>query len=73
MAFTATHNAPSAHHSLIARSIATIGKYLLGYAEARSHYAEIERLRRLSDADLAKLGLSRDGIVRHVFSDSFYL
>lgn len=34
---------------------------------------EIARLQALSDAELAKLGLTRDGIVRHVLRDIYYL
>lgn len=34
---------------------------------------EIERLRRLSDEQLAEKGLKRDDIVRYVYRDLFYL
>ncbi len=36
-------------------------------AEARRR--EMEHLRGLSNADLARIGLTRDGIARHVFRD----
>lgn len=46
---------------------------MIAYGEARSHFHEIQALERLSDRELADLGLKRDQIVRHVLRDQFYL
>ena len=43
------------------------------YAERNSRSAQIDRLNRLSDAELAEMGLTRDRIVFHVFRDRFYM
>lgn len=39
------------------------------YADRRGRVAEINRLNALSDAELAKLGISRERIPHHVFRD----
>ncbi|WP_439139036.1 hypothetical protein [Roseicyclus sp.] len=36
---------------------------------AQARFDEIQRLQALSDDDLARIGLSRDDIVRHVYAD----
>ena len=41
------------------------------YVESRSRNAQVERLNAMSDAQLAKMNLKREDIVRHVFSDLF--
>lgn len=41
------------------------------YMERNARAAEIERLSALSDAELSARGLTRDGIVPHVFRDRF--
>lgn len=38
---------------------------------AQARFDEIQRLQALSDAALAKRGLSRDDIARHVYADLF--
>jgi len=50
-----------------------LGDAIMRLAEARSRNGQFEQLKRLSDADLARLGLTRDGIARHVFADKLYL
>lgn len=42
---------------------------LRDYGEAKSRRDQIEALDRLSDLELAKRGLTREGIARHVFRD----
>lgn len=56
---------------------ARVDRYLAGqgfgfnpYLESRARIAEVERLYRMSDADLAGIGLSRDDILPHVFADA---
>lgn len=39
--------------------------------EAR--FRQVQKLQSLSDADLDKLGLKRDEIVRHVFRELYYV
>lgn len=50
---------------------ARLGQGFNAYLELRSRSAEIAALNRLSDADLAAMGLARDRIVAHVFRDRF--
>jgi len=42
------------------------------YARIKSRRDQIETLEALSDDDLARIGLTRDTIVWHVFRDKFY-
>lgn len=42
------------------------------YIERHSRRAEIEALQAKSDAELARMGLTRDRIVHHVFSDRIW-
>ncbi|WP_372840613.1 DUF1127 domain-containing protein [Phaeovulum sp.] len=49
-----------------------IAQGLIQYVDRHSRVAEVERLNALSDAELAKIGISRDRIVYHVFSDRFW-
>ncbi|CUH68330.1 MAG: DUF1127 domain-containing protein [Pseudomonadota bacterium] len=46
---------------------------MIAYGESRSRFNEIQALERMSDRELADIGLKRDQIVRHVFRDQFYL
>lgn len=46
---------------------------LTAIAEANPRMREMERLSAKSDADLAKMGLKREEIVRHVLRDSLYI
>ncbi|OWU85378.1 hypothetical protein ATO6_09385 [Oceanicola sp. 22II-s10i] len=43
------------------------------YVESRSRVAQIHKLNALSDAELAKRGITRDGIPAYVFRDLFYI
>jgi uncharacterized protein YjiS (DUF1127 family) len=56
----------SAFFSGLAQGIAT-------YIDRHSRVAEVERLEALSDAELAKIGVRRDLIIYHVFSDRFWI
>ncbi|PTX48272.1 hypothetical protein IQ03_03147 [Gemmobacter caeni] len=55
-----------------AQVLASIGAALTRYGRIRSRADRVEQLQALSDAELAKLGLTRDRIVQHVFRDQFY-
>lgn len=54
------------------RSIgAAVASAVRVFAESQSRMIEVERLNAKSDADLAKMNLKREDIVRHVFRDLF--
>lgn len=67
----------SAPHGIIAGSISSffqsVFNGLTAIAETNSRVKEAERLNALSDAQLAKIGLRREDIVRHVFRDVYYV
>lgn len=55
-------------------------RFFAGFGEAldrayasNSRMQELERLRNMSDAELAERGLQRDRIVHHVFRDLYYV
>lgn len=68
---TANHH--SAPAPFLNRVLAGIGNALVAVGEANPRLKRIEALQRLSDAELAKKGLRREDIVRHVFHDVYYL
>lgn len=70
MAFTAHAHADFSNRPSI---WARLGEFFIAYADSRSRYHRIEALEALSDDELAARGLTRDSILRHVFSDTFYL
>ena len=73
MTYTATNPGVPAHHNLATRAYAALGRGMTRYVDARSRRAQVEELEKLSDEQLAARGLTRDGIVMHVFSDMLYL
>jgi hypothetical protein len=74
MAFiTASHTDAALRPSWIVRTLRAIGDFFVSYAEARSRSERVEAMLRLTDNELAARGLTRNGIVQHVFSDKFYL
>ena len=52
---------------------ATIGQGMNAYMERRSRMGQIQALEAKSDAELAKMGITRERIVHHVFRDLFYV
>lgn len=50
-----------------------IGNGLVAAAENSSRMKRIQALQSMTDAQLAAIGIKRDDIVRHVFSDLFYV
>lgn len=76
MAYTSNHDsaftaatAGGRFNALLAR----IGAAFDRYAERRSRSGEVQRLDAMSDAELAKLGVTREGIVQYVFRDKLYI
>ncbi len=73
-----THATPIA--APLVRVFAAFGRFFEALAVsttvARSYESrmrQIEQLNALPDAELAKLGLTRDRIVHHVFRDLYYV
>ena len=52
---------------------ASMGQGFNAYLERRSRTTQIEALNAKSDEELAKLGITRDGIPAYVFRDLFYI
>lgn len=70
MAHTAFHiPTGSSFLSTLAAPFIALGNGLVALGEASSRQDEVKRLNALSDAELAKLGIDREGIVLYVFRD----
>ncbi len=76
----ASYSTEVSHVSTWTRLNDLFGRFAHGVAEgfaafamARSRMHEIERLNAKSDEELARIGLERDQIARHVFRDLFYV
>ena len=54
------------------RFITNLARRYENHMRVRSRRDEIEALEAKSDAELARLGIRRDGIACHVFRDKFY-
>ncbi|MGA9411254.1 MAG: DUF1127 domain-containing protein [Roseobacter sp.] len=50
-----------------------VGGAMISVAEANQRVRAVERLNEKSDAELAKMGIRREDIVRHVFRDMLHL
>ena len=59
--------------SWLDRFFAGMGQGFNAYTERVGRYDKIRALQAKSDADLAKMGLTRERIPYHVFSDLFYI
>lgn len=76
MAYTSTHNPAVSFVSNLVQSIgATIARigqaaFVARGMEERMH--KFDKLRRMSDAELAELGIQRDDIAAYVFRDIYY-
>ncbi|SDY17856.1 DUF1127 domain-containing protein [Citreimonas salinaria] len=66
---TAPHSAAGFFHGLGNRILS----FLTAIAESNSRMREAERLNAMSDAELARIGLKREDIARHVFRDMYYV
>lgn len=56
----------------LGRFLASIMERLESYAHVRSRRDQIDALEALSDAELAKMGITREEIVHHVFRDLYF-
>ncbi len=52
---------------------ASMGQGINAYMHRKSRMDQIEALNALTDAELAKIGITRDDIPRYVFRDMFYI
>ena len=70
MTVATTNTTPAGHRRSI---FARIGAFITAYIEAESRRDQIMALTALSDDELAERGITREGIVQHVFADRLYL
>ena len=71
MAHVATHDSVQKPGFGIARLFNEIFDFFIRMSEANARVRQVEALNALSDAQLAKRGLRREDIVRHVFQDLY--
>lgn len=58
---------------LVQRMIHGVRAFFVGLSDVQIRTTQVRRLASLSDAELAKLGMRREDIVRHVYSDVYYV
>lgn len=73
MAFYTNTIESTARPTLLARLLRPIGQFFDHLYDARNRTETVARMQNLTDADLKKLGLRRQDIVRHVYGDFNYL
>lgn len=71
MAHVSTTHIPTTNS--IASFLNRVLEGLISISETNYRIVEVERLQAMSDAELAKRGLRREDIARHVFRDLFYV
>ena len=74
MQATIKHTAP--FHGLrhqLSNALAATGRFIVAISENQSRARRVEALSKKSDAELARMGLKREDIVRHVFRDVMYI
>lgn len=63
-----TTNTPAARHAAAAPNwLERLAHWAEGYASWKANSSEFQRLLAMSDAELAREGLTRDAIAYHVF------
>jgi hypothetical protein len=62
------HGRPLGFFAAIAKAARRFGAIVVESSDAMRCSREAERLSQLSDAELARLGLTRDRIVQHAFA-----
>lgn len=73
MAYTTTSLQQAPLGGRVSQFPSSIGNALVMIGEANSRVRRAEALNAMSDAELAKHGLKREDITRHVFGDLFYI
>lgn len=64
-------NRPKA--SLATRFLRGTSRFFSTIADAQNRTNAVNRMQDLSDAELARMGVRRQDIVRHVYQDIYYL
>jgi len=75
---TQIHHAPvspvgAGFFARLSSAAAFVGRTLAFASAGQARFDQIQRLQALSDDELAKRGIARDDIVRHVYRDLFYI
>lgn len=73
MAFYTETNDNQSKASFAARIWHGLERFFAMLADAQDRTEVAERMQGLSDDDLAKIGVRREDIVRHVYRDNFYV
>ncbi|MGC3939395.1 DUF1127 domain-containing protein [Roseobacter sp. EG26] len=78
MAYHVAHQIPGSEvlqsfWASVTKIFSGIGSSLMLAASANRRMVIVERLQEKSDAELAAIGIRREDIVRHVFSDILYV
>lgn len=73
MANVTTHIADAGIRGGFYNFFQAFGRGVTAYMERRSRADQVAALNAKSDAELAKLGITRDGIPAYVFRDLFYV
>ncbi|PSL21196.1 uncharacterized protein DUF1127 [Shimia abyssi] len=74
MAYTATPSTQTYSLSkILAAPFVAFANFCVTVAESNSRMQQVQALQKLSDAELAERGLTRDTIVRFVFRDHMHI
>jgi hypothetical protein len=73
MAFYTDTISRAADASGFARLTQVMARAFTTITDAQNRTSQVARMQDLSDADLAKLGVRRADIVRHVYRDIYYV
>lgn len=68
-----TGHFPESVLHILGKPFKAIGNFMVSIMENNSRLKRVERLSQMSDAELAKRGLKREDIVRHVFADLMHI
>ena len=73
MAFYTDTIASRTRTSAITATLVRISVFFSRMIETQNRSIDVQRMQDLSDAELAKMGLNRTDIVRHVYRDIYYV
>lgn len=72
-ASTSQHTRPLGFATGVSRLLSGFGRGMMRVAERQSRSTQIQELHAKSDAELARMGLSRDTIVHYVYRDLMHI
>jgi uncharacterized protein YjiS (DUF1127 family) len=72
MAFFTDNISSQPHASFVAKIWGRIAQFFDNMIEAQDRSLDVQRLQRLSDRELADIGIKREDIVRHVYRNIYY-